>query len=424
MLKQFIQIFMGALLLAVACLSSAQAADRTVCFNIQFRDMRFDCPLAGTPGARRPCSQNGTNWPVGQWVELWDKDWNNGDDLIGTWVIGGEGRQCITFPWEGRSYQQGEENPDLYLKLLGRASSTRNSSIKVIAAEGLGEVSPSSWRNGPAGNPEQFVAMNCRGRCDIFPGGVMIPANDPISDRALRIMALDTAQHSLEIYGSQMRGDVTMFFPGRFWCPTSCAYFGNTIEIAARRANHGFVVAHEMGHIVQMQEFNSGVLIDHCGLNGDGHSLNSIEFESCATAEGWANYVGAVTWFDPENRASRPMGFGRDMESPFHLFGPGCFENSHNELQVARAFWDLGDSNNELGEGASVGFDDTMAASTLYIARGWREFPAGIWNRHNFELDPDGVNVFDYFFNNQHRYGSILFEGLIMHNCMIQQTVD
>ncbi|MCO6439743.1 MAG: hypothetical protein J5I81_01390, partial [Nitrococcus mobilis] len=154
--------------------------------------------------------------------------------------------------------------------------------------------------------------------------------------------------------------------------------------------------------------------------NGSGHSLTSLEHESCATTEGWANFIGVVSWYEPNNASTVPFGWGRNFETaaPFQA---SCTDNAHSTYQVAKAFWDLDDFNNEDGSGIASSWDDRMSYSTTWIAQGWRQFPDGTGNRQDFESGADGVNMRDYYWNNTSRFNSNLFETLIRHNCLTAQ---
>jgi hypothetical protein len=404
------------------------AADRTVCFRMKIRDDRWNCSTSSEAGARRPCNQGGYVWMVGHQVELWDKDWSGSDEYIGTWYISGAGTQCMTFPWEGQSYQKGEANPDLYLRYINKVNRTGYSNY--IYVEGRQQngnaATKTSWRNGQSGDPERYVAMNCASgsTCNIFPSGSLVPTNDIASERGLRIMALDSAQHALQAFGEVMDTHIKLRYPGRTDCPTSCTPDRDLIHITASRGNNGFNVSHEVGHAIQMQEFNQDWLRDDCSRNGDGHSLTSIEHESCATTEGFADYVGVTSWYEPNNSSTVPIGWSTDFEVAQPQSGT-CSTNAHMELQVAKAFWDLDDWNQENGVAPAAGDDDDLAYSTTAIARGWRQFPNGSGNRDDGESGRDGVNMRDYYANNTGRFtSSNFFETFIRHNCLQAQVND
>ena len=422
---QYIKFAATLILLLTSSLLShlTLAADRTVCFRMKFVDSRTNCATAGETGARRACTASGFSWMVGHQVELWDKDTSSDDEKIGTWYIANQGTQCITFPWEGESYHKGESHPDLYLRYINKVNRTGYSNYVYIKGVDTGGASASAttWRNGSASNSNAYVARNCTGSCTIFPSGTLWPTSDAASERAQRIMALDSAQHALQVFGEVMDTHAEMRYPGGSDCPTSCARDRDVFDITESRGDNGFNVAHEVGHLVQMQEFNQDWLRDDCSRNGNGHSLGSIEHESCATTEGWANFAGVVSWYEPNNSGTTPLGWGADFEAGTPRFNT-CSSNAHNTHQVAKAFWDLDDWNNENGVSPANGDDDNMAYSTTHIARGWRQFDNGSGNRDDGESGADGVNMRDYYANNTSRFSNNFFETFIEHNCLQAQT--
>ena len=404
----------------------ANAANRTVCYQLKLVDDRNNCPTTGTAGAQRACNPGGNVDAVGHQIELWDKDSSSADEKIGTWYVGGTGRRCITFAWEGESYHKGESNPDVYIRYINKVNRTAYSNyISITAVQTNGSAHPATtWRDGRTGEPDRYVARNCTtgSSCDILPGGSMLATSDPASLRGLRIMALDTAQHALQVFGEAMDTHSNMHYPGRASCPTSCAVNRDEFHITQSRGNHGFNVAHEVGHIVHMQEFNRDSLRNDCSRGGSGHSLTSLEHESCATSEGFAGFAAVVSWYNPNNSSSVPMGWGRNFETATPVAAT-CTDSAHTELQVAKAFWDLDDWNNESGTGVAGSNDDRVAYGTLDIIKGWRQFSSGTANRRNNESGRDGVNMRDYWSNNSSRFtASGAFETFIQHNCLSAQT--
>lgn len=417
-------IALGGACVLLASATPAWSAQRTVCFQLKLADDRTNCATTSETGNRRGCNRGGLVDAVGHQYQLWDKDSDGNDELIGTWYIGGAGRRCTSFAWEGTPYHKGEANPDVYIRYINQVNRTGYSNyVRVKAVRTNGSDHPATtWRNGQAGDADRYVARNCQTgtNCQILPGASLVPTFDVASERALRIMALDSAQHALQAFGEIMDRHVNLHYPGRDSCPTSCAVSRTETHITQSRGNNGFNVAHEIGHIIQMQEFNQDSLRNDCSRNGNGHSLTSIEHESCATTEGWANFIGVVSWYEPNNASTVPFGWGRNFETaaPFQA---SCTDNAHSTYQVAKAFWDLDDFNNENGSGIASSWDDRMSYSTTWIAQGWRQFPNGTSNRQDFESGADGVNMRDYYWNNTSRFNSNLFETLIRHNCLTAQ---
>ena len=405
--------------------AEAWSATRTVCFRFQLADERTNCATSSATGAQRACNPGGYVDAVGHLYEVWDKDFSGSDEYIGTWRVDGPGRRCVTFEWENASYSKGETHPDIYLRYINKVQRTGSSNnITITAVKTNGSSHPAtSWRNGTSSNSNLWVALNCQPgqNCQIIPNGSHIATHDRASERGLRIMALDTAQHTLQVFAGIMDTKIKMHYPGRSDCPYSCAVNRDEIHITANRGNHGFNVAHEVGHLVQMQEFNQDWLRNDCSRNGSGHSLTSIEYESCATSEGWADFVGVVSWYNPNNSGTVPFGWGRNFETATPQSGT-CSTNGGIELQVAKAFWDLDDFNNEDGSGVASSWDDDLSYSTTSIGTGWRRFENGSGNREDGESGRDGVNMKDYYYNNDHRFtDSRFYETFLRHNCLQYQ---
>jgi len=408
--------------------ASAEAAPRTVCFRLQFADERYNCAEASETGARRPCNSGGHVDAVGHQVELWDKDDASDDEYIGTWYIAGGGTQCITFEWENAPYSKGEPDPDLYLRyinIVNRTGYTNYIRVKAVQTDGSPH-NVTSWRNGQPGDPDRYVARNCRAgtTCYIFPSGSLVPTNDVASDRARRIMTLDSAQHTLQVLGELMDRHVELHYPGKDSCTTSCTVSRTEFHIRGSQGGDGILASHEMGHVIHMQEFNRDDIRNDCSKNGNGWAVNGDEHESCATSEGFASYIGVVSWYDPNNFGTVPIGWGLDFERATPNSST-CSANKGNPLQVAKAFWDLDDWNNEAGAGAASSWGDQLRYGTEDIVRGWRQFPGGTGNRQDFESGNDGVNMRDYYWNNVDRFTAPgFFETFLQHNCLQDQADD
>jgi hypothetical protein len=413
--------------LLIACLSgNAWSAPRTVCYRLQLADDRFNCATAGEAGALRPCNRGGVVDAVGHQVELWDKDSDGADEFIGTWNIGGAGTRCISFEWENADYSRGEANPDLYLRYINtvvRTAHVKYITVKAVTTSGADHPA-TSWRNGQADAPDRYVAQNCTAgtTCYMFPSGSLVPTNDRASARALRIMALDSAQHLLQVLGEQMDRHVRLHYPGQTSCPTSCATDRANFHIAGSQGGDGILVGHELGHLIQMQRFGQDSLVDDVSKSGAGWSLTSDEYDSGATTEGFASYVGIVSWYDPNRFDTVPSGWGLDFEAAAPI-DPTCSANRGIPLQMAKAFWDFDDWNNEAGAGITDGRNDSIRYGTADIIGGWDLFPNGSGNRQNDESDRDGVNMRDYYENNRtHFTAAGFFTTFIEHNCLQDQT--
>ena len=56
------RMFTFAILAATLAGGSAGADTRTYCYELVFKDDRYDCPVAGDPGVRRACQEDFYNW--------------------------------------------------------------------------------------------------------------------------------------------------------------------------------------------------------------------------------------------------------------------------------------------------------------------------------------------------------------------------
>jgi hypothetical protein len=397
--------------------SQAQAATRTICLEFEIRDERFDCPTPGTVGAKRACDPVGNYVnPIGMHYELWDKDSTGDDEYIGTWRIAGTGSRCVTFEWENASYSKGEDHPDVYAKLRYTASAVsalNGATVRAADASGSprGAVTWRDFNNGA------HVRSNCTGSCSL-PGGVMVPTHSTTSDMSQRFQMIDSAQRVLDMYNGDLDDrEILARYPGT-GCPTGMATARDDFCIPSGLGSEGDRVAHEMGHVVQMQMFNQDFLRDVIVGGGWNMGTSSFETQSAATTEGWAAYVGAVAWFDPQNSAVAPMYGGQNLENA-SLAQAVCSDNITLPLQAAKAFWDLDDWNNEAGTRSGVADNDQDSKQTAWMALQWDEFSDGTGNREDFETGDNGVNVRDYLFRVN---DSTAEETMLEHNCLVGQT--
>jgi hypothetical protein len=404
--------------------STALAATRTVCFEMFIRDnARTNCPGPGTAGQRRECQPASTwQYAVGWWIELWDKDAGaaNNDEYIGTWRIGAPGAACVTFEWENAGYSLGEAHPDVYLKLdhqVQRASN--NGTIAYLVDQNSLQYGQVSWRDGSGGNPSFFVANDCIGgiTCSV-PNG-MAPTDNTGTTYGQALLALDSAQLTVDMYDDVIRTDFNVEFPTNKACPTACAWDRTTIAIPAGLATDGGRTAHEAGHVIQLQNFEQDAMFNNWACVGGTPSAGwgpaGFETYGCATNEGWAMAAGGGAWWSPGNTGSIPFYLGFDMEAAAPTNGT-CANNGLIPGQVARAFWDVMDANNENGAGITAGWNDTLSWGATAVAAAWDFFPDGTANRQDRENHVNGVNVRDYD-------GNIGVDDntLINHNCLQSQ---
>jgi hypothetical protein len=192
-------------------------------------------------------------------------------------------------------------------------------------------------------------------------------------------------------------------------------------------------VAHEIGHGLEKRLLTPGpdcVSLTHgtCG----GHSWNSIEDERCATAEGFADFVGAATHFAHNQTSAWYSDPAWTMEGAT-TFGNGlnalpCVSNSsaskHKmEGNVARFFWDLYDTTT-LDDSGNDNENDPYCGTITAI---WSEFTdqnadSDIEDdREADESSINGRNVFDYSYHASNAYSED-YSGERNQNCLNQQA--
>jgi hypothetical protein len=282
--------------------------------------------------------------------------------------------------------------------------------------------------------------MNCANGspCRILPAQALVPTTNGASNYGQAVMALDSAQHSLEVYHSRMdAGTVWIEHPtDEPTCPPTAGALSRTlICIPAGLGNDGDRTTHEMGHVLQMQQFNEDGLRN--ALTGGTWSISSQEYESGATTEGFATYAAVVAWWDPANGSSSPVYSTMNIEAntPTVTCVAPCACPTENRVipgQVAKAFWDLVDAANEGASAPATGADVTNLNS-LTILSGRGAFPSGTANRARLEWDdpadpddagPDGVtdttavNLNDYDAN-----FNVSNSTLYSHNCTVHTSL-
>jgi hypothetical protein len=105
-----------------------------------------------------------------------------------------------------------------------------------------------------------------------------------------------------------MNRHVRLHYPGRSGCPTSCADDRENFHINGSQGGDGVLVGHELGHVLQMQRFNRDDLQDDLSKSGNGWNNTSDEYDSGATTERFASYVGVVSWYEPNRFDTVPVG--------------------------------------------------------------------------------------------------------------------
>lgn len=399
--------------------SLVHAANRTVCFELEFRDDRYDCATAADTGEQRACTSTYTDL-VGGIVQVWDKDAGGGDEYIGAWSLSAGGEQCLTFPWEGESYQLGETHPDVYLKYTNQVRRTSGGNPVIKGVQDDGSDYPFwSWRLTDGDNT--FTAVDCASgsSCRIYSAGAMAPTTSASTNASMVIQALDSAQHTLERFGGIMYGGtIELELPDSSGiCTSGCALGFYSIGIPSTRGKDGDLTPHEVGHVIQMQEFNQGTLRNDCSNDGDGWSITSDEYDSCATTEGFASYVAAASLWNATTPNADPRFSGFDIELATPVSGTRA-NNRGVPGQVARAFWDLDDETDENSVSPCSGDDDhaISAVSATWLAQQWDDFPDGTGDGDDFESGIHGVNMKDYQGN-----AGTNTQTTLDHNCLNDQ---
>lgn len=420
-----------AALIVATMIGSAEAAPRRVCFELRFKDDRSsnNCATSLETGNRRGCSNGEDLNHMGAVVELWDKDPDGSDELIGRWVYQYTGGTCAEFEWDNNSTANAEHeaNPDVYVRYVNEVRDLANTRSVIAVTSDGGAHSGIWWRNGVPDNPDLLVANECTEGIDcwIFPQGWMLPSDDVNTDIAKRAMVLDSAQHGLEVFAGIMTANVNIRVPDTTeTCPLGCNTSRTNIQLQDDHTTDGFLVTHELGHVIQKQIFTQDSLRNDCSKSGDNWSMTSDEYDSCASQEGLATYAGLAAWYDGGVENTNPIIWGRNFESAVPHYST-CGANRGVVLQVAKAFWDMDDITNEAAAPpAATGADDNDAWYPHSIVQAYSQFPSGTGNRQKNESDADGVNIRDYHANTNSAWffsSATQFISMLDHNCLQSQ---
>jgi hypothetical protein len=417
------------LLVLFAVLSAgrlARAADRTVCYEVRIRmhPSIDNFTSAADTGERRATQAGAYVAAIGQVVEVWDKDpGSNPDDLIGTWVIGNSGVRCVTFPYEGQPYAEGDANPDVYIKLKLESRNTNGVGPKLQAIQDNGTDFPSYSFRGANDDDDVYVYNNCPTgvECRIYPAGYMAPALGDESAQAAALRNLDFGQRMLQVYGGTLgTATILLEIAGTNTCngqiAPACTPDANNIQMNTSQDLNGLVVTHELGHILQLRMYDlGGAEIDPDYGADNTWNWNSNENASTATAEGWAEYVAAVSWWNPGGPNNAHLEDDENIENADPLSGT-CSSNAGKPGQVAKAFWDLDDFPNEALDSPATAADNQNVGTTT-MAHIWEQLPAVTSNGGSLEPNPNGRNMWDYW-----RAEFALGSNFIYHNCLENQV--
>jgi len=400
------------LLIALLCVfmsSAALAADRTFCGSLQFRDIRDGCG-GGAPNYRDgqtdgPCGTSTYQYAAWMIVDVYDyDDGGAGDDYIGRWYINGYQGFCITFPWEGESYQLGETHPDPYIRVTLWDWKTVWHTVHAKLY--------------PSGNTPTAISFytnrytDCqRGTTCNLPNVNYISTSETSQNTHLANMG-DSGAHAMRVYGASSHAaqmeDVNLnYCSSGDPCDTSASSWdGTNAFINWSDTDDPYAPPHEIGHLYaeQLFESNGPGPISYC-LNDPGcdHGVASTEYDKTATWEGWASYIAAVSWWSPDDSDSTPYFWSWSVEdaTPPHT-GPGdtAADNRGIELQATRGFWDLDDARQDSSVSPCPNRSDQINLwSRSDIATAWLNFADGSGNRQEEESDYNGTNLWDYWYN-------------------------
>jgi hypothetical protein len=202
------------------------------------------------------------------------------------------------------------------------------------------------------------------------------------------------------LYGVQVRFPVTS-------APTGATLSRTEIDMADNWVVfNNSTLSHEFGHVIQEIEFEQDALWGDCSWNGNTHSWDSVEWQSCAGTEGWADFVAAATFFYAG--ATSPTSYGYNIES-------GCSgSNQWSESNVARMFWDIYDSANEAG--------DNLQQPFYWLVDKWNIFADGTSNRQDREgaSNQNGLNAWDFYWHALYSGNgtNVDIQTPLEHNCL------
>lgn len=401
----------------------ASAATRTVCVHLAFNDDRYSCPDPGDVGAVYTCNPaNGWSTAMGATLQLWDKDPTGGDEFIGYFVTGRAPglSSCFTFEWEGAGYSNGEANPDVYIRYTYEASAQANGVFFQAQDSSGSPFSPVTWRNGTAGNADQYVAVDCvnGATCWINGGGILFPNSTGSSPETIAMGAVDGAAAALVPFVSVEEGwpqNLVSLRLSESACGTGCAYSATRVDFTWIKGQQAEVLVHEAGHMIHFRAWENEMgPSNDAKNNAGGWSQTSDEYEELTFTEGWATYVGVVAFWNPQNSSVVPDfgGFSAETNSVTN-----CAAQSSRVQAVIRGFWDVDDINNEAAH-ASVtsGYADATSLTTASIYTNLFAFASGTSDRQRQENDLNGPNAEDYVANAG--YTTTQRRSFIDHNCL------
>lgn len=177
-----------------------------------------------------------------------------------------------------------------------------------------------------------------------------------------------------------------------------------------------FIIAHEVGHIVHVRWMNY-----KGGINAGRVDWNTGTDQKSMTAEGWADFFSAATWYPRD--ALRPGFNDRNIEDPNDpgMQGSCALGTATGESRPAQFFWDLYDTAKESEP------QDEVSVDFWTLLRVWSTFRGKQVGHHpqdktRGECNPHGRNIKDYLYYYD-RFSEQLPDAsaLVPHNCLSTQ---
>jgi hypothetical protein len=375
--------------------SGSRPVDITYCIRVTYYDDFQSCP-ADTTGMfwwRPYCSDSKSVNFHGLVLELYDQDDTSSDDYIGSFATNysdADSYSCVSFTWDPSL--RGEDFPELYVRTEFQVADSEFSSPyqgHLCAKDDSGggictEQFGYTWRS--------TYEPNAQGT--VFADKYFGTATNVWNQRAMQMASLQKFLRTFQ--GVGMAADLNVLWDGDH-CddedgnPWSCTINATWIQLGSQHYQRWDAAAHEAGHAYQMQ-----LLLQPFALPGEAcpsvHSLTVASNADCATREGWAEFVSVITWFGMSSEKDKATPYlnwvameGSDSVST------SCTTNANTEAQVARAFWDLFDSNADGDDTASIAYSRWDLTSV------WKAFPPGADNAESGE--EVNSNMRDYHHN-------------------------
>lgn len=376
--------------------TGATTLDLRFCVRARYLDNFQSCPTdtTGMDWWMPYCDQT-TRVPVlGLVVHLYDHDSVTSDDYIGSYALHYDDLDdysCISFSWNQNL--RDELYPDVYIKTNFDVVDTEyganewahlcqsDQEAKDECEDKYGYTWSAHYESNLSGTAYKSLSFG-----------------DEVNIWNRRAMSMAAIQHFLRSFrGNRMTGDLNAWWNGDQCTDSSgnpwpCSYDDNWFTVTDDLYRRWTVGPHEAGHCYQKQLFEQGSLTGQSCP--DPHYLDGASNDACATREGFAEFVSTVTWYPLGSGGSSgdPVCDGEQVEDGAKEY-TSCSQNAMTEIQVARTFWDLYDSQAD-------GLDTASVDRTRFdIARTWDAFSNGTGNHNDKEGGSNGCNLWDFHYN-------------------------